>query len=73
MADCRLTHPSWVRRQPTFVAFDCGVFKSSTSLVSCRHSLAVDWLFGFLWPLAFAQAHAWAAAVLVDELDPGRL
>jgi hypothetical protein len=28
-------------------------------------------LFGLFWPLAIAQSHTWAAAVLVDEFDTG--
>jgi hypothetical protein len=29
-------------------------------------------LFGLFWPLALAQSHSWAAAVLVDELNAGQ-
>ena len=32
-----------------------------------------SYLSGLFWPLRFTQAHARAAAVLVDELDAGQL
>jgi hypothetical protein len=47
-------------------------FASSSRIDRCTDCLARHRSLGGLRPLAFAEAHAGAATVLVDELDAGR-